>query len=349
MNAPYIQQETEGVLRIIRLDRPKALNALSLEMLTQLEHALNDALADDAIEAVWLESASERAFCAGGDVKALALAVDEQTDNAQKQALARTYFELEYRIDLQIEHYEKPLVVFANGLVMGGGWGLYAGAQLKLCTERAVFAMPENQIGFYPDVGAAEFLQRPDWKQGTFLALSGMTLSAVEAVALNYVDAIVEEDYARVLKQSLSQGLSLTDLDLETADTSIDECAQQWRTALSRLPDNATLTDWINLVEQNAGEYDCFMRTEQMWQSASPWSLALTWEYFRQMRGASRREVLTADTEMGARLSTHPDFYAGVHAKLINKNNEPEWHYPHTESVPLEDVLEVLNVDSDRK
>lgn len=343
MTAPYIQQQTKGALRIIRLDRPQALNALNLDMLLQLEQALNDALVDEAVKSVWLESASERAFCAGGDVKALALAVDEQTTSDQKQTLARHFFEIEYRVDLLIEHYEKPLVVFADGLVMGGGWGLYAGAQLKLCTRQAAFAMPENQIGFFPDVGAAEFLQRPGWKQGTFLALSGMTISAQDAMALDYVDAIIDPDYAETLQQSLVQGLELTDLDIESADLQINDLAERWRESLSLLPDDAALTDWINLVERHAGDYDWFSQTEQMWQSASSWSLALTWQYFRQMRKASRRDVLAADTEIGARLVNHPDFFAGVHAKLINKNNEPEWVYPHTESVPLEDVQAVLD------
>lgn len=344
MMAPQIKQDVVGALKVIRLNRPEALNALSLQMLMQLHDAIKSAINNDNIKAIWLESAHDRGFCAGGDVKALAQEIDGLEDPAEQEAIASRYFNLEYGVDLLIEQCPKPIVVFADGLVYGGGWGLFAGAQLKLCTERSSFSMPENQIGFYPDVGAAEFLQRPDWKQGTFLGLSGMAISAHQAMALNYVDDIIDTDYAEVLKTSLSDGLHVTDLDIESAELSVNDIAEQWREAMTLLPDDASLNDWINIVQQHAGTYEFFQQTDLKWQTASAWSLAFTWQYFRQMRSSSRETVLTQDAIVGSKLCSHNDFYEGVHAKLIDKNREPHWLYPHVESVPLEHISEILPV-----
>lgn len=342
MSTSLIQLERSGAVQIIRLNRPNALNALSLQMLWYLHDALKSAIANSNIKTIWLESAHSKAFCAGGDVKALATELDKLDSDAEKVSVATRYFEVEYSVDLLIEQCKKPIVVFADGLVFGGGWGLFAGAQLKLSTPRSCFAMPENQIGFYPDVGAAEFLQRPGWKQGTFLGLSGMTLSAREAMALDYVDDVIDQDYAEVLKRSLSEGLQVADLDIESADLTVNELAETWREGLALLPDDGVLNDWIGLVKQNAGEFSFFQKAEQMWQSASPWSLAFTWEYFRRMQKSDRETVLQADTRIGGSLCLQPDFYEGVHAKLIDKQREPEWKYPHVESVPLDDIMQII-------
>lgn len=334
--------KTSGALRIIQLDRPKALNALGLSLLTELREALQEAFDDSAIRSVWLESTSDKAFCAGGDVKALALEIDKLDAPEDKAEIGRKYFELEYGIDLLIEQSPKPIVTYANGITFGGGWGLFAGGNLRLCSETASFSMPENQIGFYPDVGAAAFLQRNDWKAGTFVGLSGIVLTAKEMLALDYVDDIVPPDYAEVLKSQLANGLDIVDLDIEYDNAEIGPIVEDWQAALKRLPDDASLNDWINVVKKHVPEYACFGRAAHNWETASSLSLAFTWQYFRRTRHLDRARVLEMDTHVGASFCNVPDFYEGVHAKLIDKNRAPNWVYPHVESVPLDTVLHIL-------
>lgn len=342
MTTQFLKTKTTGVLRIIQLDRPKALNALGLELMIELRNELTNAFADESIKTIWLESTQSKAFCAGGDVKALAIELDTVELGIEKTALGRKYFELEYGLDLLIEQSPKPIVVFAEGITFGGGWGLFAGGNVRLCTDSATFAMPENQIGFYPDVGAAFFLQRPDWKQGTFLGLGGFPITANEALALDYVDDVISVDYAEVLKAQLSEGIDAVELDIQTSNTQLADIRLQWRNALKLLPEDASLSDWVTIIEDHADEFECFQRAKQNWMTGSAWSLAVTWHYFRRMRDADRAAVLAQDLNIGANFCAEPEFYEGVHAKLIDKQRAPQWQYPHVESVPIDDIIRVL-------
>jgi enoyl-CoA hydratase/carnithine racemase len=224
---------------------------------------------------------------------------------------------------------------------------LFAGADLKLCTASASFAMPENQIGFYPDVGAAYFLQKPNWKQGTFLGLAGFPITAQEALALSYVDDVITSDYADVLKTQLARGIDAVELDIQSAGKDIAAIRAEWKEALNLLPDNASLSDWVSLIEEHSDDFACFRRAKQSWMTASAWSLAVTWHFFAQMRDADRAEVLARDTIVGANFCANSEFFEGVHAKLIDKNRLPKWQYPHEESVPIEDIMAVLDQPSE--
>jgi enoyl-CoA hydratase/carnithine racemase len=330
-----------GSLFTIQLNRPSALNALGVDMLNELRVSLLDAFADSDIKTIWLESSFDKAFSAGGDVKALAIELDSVSLEIEKSAIAQKYFELEYGIDLLIENSPKPIVAFAQGIVFGGGWGLYAGANLRLCDASASFCMPENQIGFFPDVGAAEFLQKNNWRQGTFIAVSGIRLTALDAMALDYVDDIVPEDYAEILKIQLADGLHMSELDIESVPTKINPIVNEWQAAIASLPEEGTLGDWINIIEQGAS-FQPFADASKNWLTASSWSLAFTWEYFRVHRDSNRQRVLESDTRVGARLCSHPEFYEGVHAKLIEKTGTPKWLYSHVESVPVTEINKII-------
>ncbi len=342
MTTNTIKMSHFGALAIVQLDRPSALNALSLEMLEQLKAVLIDAFADESVKSIWLESTTAKAFCAGGDVKALNLTLAELALPIEKSAIGKKYFALEYSIDQMIEQSPKPIVAFAEGLVYGGGWGLFAGANLRLCSETASFAMPEIQIGFYPDVGSANFLQKLNWRVGTLLGLSGITISAKEAMALDFVDGFVTADYADVLKKQLSDGIDVTELAIDAADTDIADIHDHWMDAITLLPEEAALNDWINIAEENIS-FSPFKRAALAWVTGSPWSIAFTWHYFQRMRGLSRVMVLESDTKVGAFFCTHPEFYEGVNAKLIEKKRLANWMYTQVESVPLNEILKAID------
>jgi len=341
MTEQLLNISKSGALCTIGLNRPKVLNALSFELLVQLKAALVEAFADADIKSIWLESTSQRAFCSGGDVKALIVELESLTLDLEKSNVGKKYFELEYGVDLLIEQSPKPIIAFSEGLTYGGGWGLFAGANLKLCTDKASFAMPEIQIGFYPDVGAAQFLQHADWKVGTFLAISGIPILAKEAMALDYVDDIISQDYAQILKQQLSRGIESTELDIASADTDVDDVHEHWQKAMSLLPETGALNDWISIAEEHVS-FEPFKRAEKAWETGSSWSMAFAWNYFRACREMSRAKVLERDVSVGAFACAHPEFSEGVQAKLIKKEGQPNWLYPHVESVPLAEIMKAM-------
>ncbi|TCS41907.1 enoyl-CoA hydratase/isomerase family protein [Reinekea marinisedimentorum] len=337
-----VQVQKNGHLCTIQIDRPKALNALSYDLITQLKLALENAFEDSAIKHIWLESTSEKAFCAGGDVKALAIEL-QNTPQADRQEQAYTYFEHEFDLDLLIEQSPKPVVAFSQGFTFGGGWGLFAGANLKLCSQQASFAMPEVLIGYYPDVGAAAYLQADYWKAGTFVGMSSITLSATEAMALSYVDDIITEEYAQILKRQLMEGIDVTELDIESSAESVNETHKAWMSAMELLPDDASLTDWINVVEDNQ-QISPFSRAKKVWDAGSAWSVAFIWEYMKDMRGKSRDDILQIDKVAASNLACQPDFMEGIDAKLIDKSRAPEWQYPQVESVPLAEIQKIYQL-----
>lgn len=339
---PLLQIQYSGHLCVIQLNRPKALNALSFELITELKLALQKAFDDANIKHIWLESSFEKAFCAGGDVKALAIEL-KQTDEADRQSTAYKYFAHEFDLDLMIEQSPKPIVAFSQGITFGGGWGLFAGANLKLSTASAIFAMPEVLIGYYPDVGAAAYLQAKSWKAGTFVGMSSITLDASEAMALGYVDDIISNDYAEILKQQLSEGIEVTELDIDSAAKNVNEIYQNWMDAMALLPDDASLTDWMSVVESKP-EFDMFARAKKVWDAGSAWSVAFIWQYMKDMRQRSHADVLEIDKVAASNLACQPDFIEGIDAKLIDKNRSPEWAYPHVESVPIDDIQKIYQL-----
>jgi enoyl-CoA hydratase len=150
---PVLITESQAPLRVLVLNRPQALNSLTLEIIRALRRALQEALTDPEVVCLALRGAGDKGFCAGGDVKALTRQVgDRDFDRAE------AFFREEYAVDLLIHHYPKPVVVLADGVTMGGGLGLAAGADLVFATERTRMAMPETRIGFFPDVGATGWL-----------------------------------------------------------------------------------------------------------------------------------------------------------------------------------------------
>lgn len=337
-----IHSYDQGNLRVIRLNRGKALNALNMPMLEQLEQLLDGAEENASIKSIWLESAVPRVFCAGGDVKALVQAAIDIAPAAGRRQAALSYFELEYRVDAKLAACQKPLVCFADGLTLGGGWGLFAGGHLRLATEPSQFAMPENQIGFYPDVGAASFLQAKDWKQGMIAGLSGMRLSVHDMLACDWLDAVIDDTYAETLKQQLAQGLLPSDLDIPLAGPELSAHVAAWEAAADALPEDGLLTDWLEIWRTSSG-LTVLDRADRAIEEASPWSLAFTWHMFEKYRKVSRQQLLPEEAVIASRHLDFPDFIEGVRARLIDKSGPADWHFQSVEAVPKTAIDAVLN------
>src|SRR5690554_6615229 len=177
---------------IATLNSERSLNALSLAMIDALEPQLEAWANDDSIVCVWLEGAGEKAFCAGGDIVAMYKAAKD----LPKEPVAEVvdFFTREYRLDYRIHTYPKPLLVWADGFVMGGGMGLMNGASHRVVTERSRLAMPEISIGLYPDVGATYFLSKLPDNMGLFLGLTAAQVNAADALYIGLADFAIASD-----------------------------------------------------------------------------------------------------------------------------------------------------------
>ena len=174
------ERAAKGGMRVAvaTLDAPKSLHALTLDMVRLLDGALQRWAFDPSIACVVLQSSTDKAFCAGGDVRSLRAAVLAEPQ-AMPNAVAQAFFSEEYRLDHRIHTYSKPLLVWGGGIVMGGGLGLMAGASHRVVTETTRIAMPEISIGLFPDVGGSWLLPRMPGRSGLFLGLTGARVTTV--------------------------------------------------------------------------------------------------------------------------------------------------------------------------
>lgn len=327
----WVQLEQQQALMILRLNRPLALNALNLELIEALTAALQQAFDEPSVRSIWLESAFDKAFCAGGDVKALVSALAHLNADEQRR-LGHRYFAAEYQLDAMIEHSPKPIVAYGRGLVMGGGWGLFAGADLRLVDASSRFAMPELQIGLFPDVGAGHFLQRHHWRAGTLIGISGIHLNSQDVLALDYAHAQVDAAEVTGLQMALAEGRSPAELEMKPADAELDAHRDAWLSALDQLGE-PVLSDWMARVR--GSEFAPFKAAAAQWQSASALSIAHTWHHFKRLRDTTRLTALQTDLVVASNLCSEPEFAEGVRALLIDKDKQPKWLYPAVDNVPF--------------
>ena len=182
MSEATVLVEVRNQVGHLILNRPSGLNALSLEMIRVIEERLNAWETDDGIHAVVLRANGEKAFCAGGDIRAL---YDSYRADGE---LHRIYFEEEFALDRHLHDYRKPVLALMDGYVLGGGMGLAQGASIRVISERVRMAMPETAIGYFPDVGASYFLSQLPHNVGLYMGLTGNQINAADALALGLAD-----------------------------------------------------------------------------------------------------------------------------------------------------------------
>ena len=297
----------------------------------------------------------EKAFCAGGDVAALAL---HNKEGPSGQARSKAYFGLEYQLDHLIATYPKPYVAYMDGITMGGGAGLSVHAPIRIATERTVYAMPETSIGFFPDVGGSFFLSRLDGEIGTYLALTGESLRGVNAfyagIASHYIDSsnlgaltarlgeLVFKDYA-----SLKERLSIVDTTIDEFSTGLppDEpmlLVGELRKAIDRCFHHNTVEAINRALKQertNEQMRNWAEHTVQSLSQRSPTSLKVALRAVRLGKRWKIANTFQSEHLIAARFMEHPDFVSGVSAKLIKRSKDvPEWEPAKLEDVSTEDV-----------
>lgn len=329
-----LKVEIVGSLALITLARPRALNALTAHMRTKLSEALWAAARDPQVYAVSMQSESPRAFSAGSDVR-------EVIQIARGDlALGRKAFADEYALDWQCECFSKPTVPLINGMVMGGGVGITLYGTHRVAGEGYSFAMPETAIGLFPDVGVCHALARMSDHVGMYLGLTGRSIGRAEAYALGLVTHCIDSGEFEAIKAALA--------DTWPVDTVLDERHREPGVG-ELLPYRALIADCFSetTVEGILARLEAVRGTHRDWaqevianlRRCSPLSLKITHRHIRNARGLDLRQTLIADHRIAAHiLAADGDFYEGVRAMLIDKDNAPRWSPARIEDVTEEMV-----------
>jgi len=325
----------EGSAGRLTLNRPAALNALTLGMVRQIDAALTEWEADEAVALVVVDATPGPAFCAGGDIRALYDAA-----RARDWASCETFFREEYRLDARIARYPKPIVTVMDGTTMGGGVGIGCHASHRIATERSAIAMPEVRIGFCPDVGGTHLLSAIPGELGTHLALTGQRIGADDAIACGFVDCRVASDQILDLGQRLVECHSRACVDDVLASFAVPVGEGHLLASRSWIARCYAGSDVEGIVAalQAAPESEAHQAAKAIARGA-PGSLKLALASLRRARSLASLEACL-DQEFRVTLSRirDPDFVEGIRAAVVDKDNAPRWVPGRLEDVNEADV-----------
>jgi enoyl-CoA hydratase len=309
----------------ITLERPTKINALTPEMIAGIGAALTEWETDPAVRFVVLDGEGPRGFCAGGDVVFVYESMRADIGAAVPGGAALRFWADEYRLDARIASYRKPIVALMRGIVMGGGVGLAGHASLRIVTDSTRLAMPEVGIGLIPDVGGTWLLSRTPGETGTYLALTGRSVGAADALMLGLADVYVPEAQLPALTEELTASS-------DGAATIVGRFAATPASA-PLLAERATidavfgLDDVEEIVDALLAEgYGFASDTASAMLAKSPTSLKLTLRALREARELTHLEdALALEYRIMSRLAGGHDFFAGIRATVIDKDRLPNW------------------------
>ncbi|WP_181423948.1 enoyl-CoA hydratase/isomerase family protein [Rhizobium sp. UGM030330-04] len=326
--------EKAGAAGIIRLNRPKAINSLTLPMVRALFQALQRFEDDPDISCVVLTGEGERGLCAGGDVRI----IHDLGKAGDPQVLE--FWREEFPLNYRIARFGKPYVALMDGIVMGGGVGISAHGSHRIVTERTRLAMPETGIGYFPDVGGSWLLPRAPGECGTWLGLTGNTVAAADAIHAGFADYYIGSDRLDALVRDLSQAA-----DTQAVEAAIAAHAMEaGKGVLAANRDVIDATFRFDTVEEIfaalSARDDVFSKdTLEVLNRRSPTSLKLTLKLLRLGReSASLIECLEREFAAGTEILRQHDFYEGVRAALVDKDRNPRWRPARLEEVREEDL-----------
>jgi enoyl-CoA hydratase len=328
MNAPVSEPDLiarrEGAVGVIHLNRPKAINAVTLEMFRDIDKALDEFESDPAVGLILLEGAGERGLCAGGDIRAL------HESSKVRGDLGKILWREEYILNARIAKFPKPYVAFMDGIVMGGGVGLSAHGRHRVVTERTKLAMPEVGLGFFPDVGGTWLLSRSPGEIGTYFGLTGQTMNGPDAVYARFADAVVPSDKLASLRETLVNlrtGVSSADVkttidQFATGETSGPVAAIQPQ--IDRWFARDRMEDIVAALQGDGSELA--QSTVKTLNEKSPRGMVVTLKLLRLARAsASLEQCLVREYRAALEVFKSDDFREGVRAAVIDKDRDPHW------------------------
>jgi enoyl-CoA hydratase len=337
VDEPDLIVRRESSAGIIRLNRPKAINAMTLEMSLGIDAALDRFEADPAVALVLLEGAGERGLCAGGDIRGLYESSRAGGD------LGKVFWRQEYIMNARIAKFPKPYVAFMDGLVMGGGVGISAHGSHRVVTERTKLAMPEVGLGFFPDVGGTWLLPRSPGEIGTYFGLTGQTMNGPDAIYARFADAVVPSGKLAALREALvGLGAGAGSAEVKaaidhfaTGETSGPVAAIQ--SQIDRWFAGDRMQDIVAVLQQDGSELA--QSTLKALSEKSPRGMVVALRLLRLGRGSSSLEqCLVREYRAALEVFASDDFREGVRAAVIDKDRNPRWSPPRIEDVTPEIV-----------
>jgi enoyl-CoA hydratase/carnithine racemase len=347
---------------VITLNSPKSLNALSGEMISLLYPQLIAWQKQKDIAAVFLQGEGDKAFCAGGDIVHLYNAM--QSTHKQAGATATNpkivsindsdfapeiekYFTEEYQLDYLIHTFDKPFIVWGNGIVMGGGLGMLVGASHRVVTESSRIAMPEISIGLFPDVGGSYFLNKMPNGCGLFLALTGASINAADAKFCHLADYFVEQQSKNnfVSQLKMINWGDTVPLNHDKASQLLQKFEQssvsklpasslrEHQALITQLVDKQELTDIVTAILNVKTEDKWFIRAKKSLEKGSSLSAQLAYSQLKMGKGMTLADCFRMELNLAVKCGHFGEFLEGVRALLIDKDYTPQWHYPSVESI----------------
>ncbi len=335
--------EVQGRIGCITLNRPKALNALSLPMIRELTDALQRWREDPQVLAVAVRGTGKEgpfgAFCAGGDIRFF-----HQAAHAGDAALG-DFFTEEYALNHLIHTYSKPYIAFMDGIVMGGGMGISQGASVRMVTERTKMAMPETNIGLFPDVGGGYFLSRCPGKLGEYLGLTGLMLSGPQAVAAKLADialpsSMLEAIWTKLVSSPFENSEAVERWVLAQPGSMQPEklAPQPQIDAIFGLPNVQAMVDALEAASDEWSQH-----TAKTLRARSPLMLHVVLEQIRRARGMGLADDLRMERDMvhhcfHLRAVSESETVEGIRALAVDKDHSPQWKPARVEEVDATEV-----------
>ena len=337
-----------GCMGIATLNRPRTINALNQDMIDALTQTLRQWADDATVRVVVLQGAGERGFCAGGDVVALYQAIKKGD-----LAAVDRFFATEYRLDHLLHTYPKPVLCLGDGFVMGGGMGLFMAASHRLITERSILAMPEIQIGLYPDVGMSHILPTLPHGMGRYMALTGASLQASDAIALGMVHGA----YAASARATILDHLAQAPWGQEDDNSVMAWFVERLPPATLPQPRYATCLETIaammhddalqvaaSRLRSAAAGHVLLAADWQRLEAGCPMTAHLGWAMQRRCAAASLAETFRLEWLASAHCARRRDFPEGVRAMLVDKDKQPHWSHRALDQVSDQEVLAHLQL-----
>jgi len=319
--------QPDGKVARIRLNRPKAIHALNTGMCAAILDALEAWRVDPDVEAVLIDHAEGRGFCAGGDIRMLA------ESGAKDGAEAREFFHTEYRMNHRLFTYAKPIVAFMDGITMGGGVGLSQPAKYRVATENTRFAMPETGIGLFPDVGGGWYLPRLPGRLGQYIALTGHRLDGAECLALGLASHYLPSERLEQAKKRITADPQNIAAILDALSVSAPEAGiLAHRDTIDRLFEPATLEDIFAALEADGEEWAAAQLATLRTKSPQAMKVSLRLLHEGAMMPTFEDEM-RQEYAVGAHVVQRHDFLEGVRAVIVDKDNAPQWDPAKPEGV----------------
>ncbi|MGH1350286.1 MAG: enoyl-CoA hydratase/isomerase family protein [Methyloligellaceae bacterium] len=329
----HVKVEKVDRCGFVTLSRPEAFNALTLDMVEQIETFYQTCLNDPHIYGLVVESGSDQAFCAGADVRGLLTMLPDNADDVLK------YFHAEFQHNWTLQLYNKPNIPLIDGVVMGGGAGISVYGTHCIMGENAKFAMPEVNIGFIPDIGSSYYLSRLKGAMGLYLALTGMTIGAADCLYLGIATHTISSDKYSQIKDAM--------IDAQPIDQVLEKLQDDYgrselaglQEAVDRIFTGDSLEQVFKKLQDEADDgwsdhSDWARSTEELLRTKCPLSLKIAFKQFQMAAGySSLKEALVTDMRIISRIISEPDFAEGIRAVLIDRTNDPKWKHAAVEDV----------------